>query len=660
MAINTVSFGNTPQAGDDLFALNQDALGVAFLDVMSNDLGGNSKTLYSLDDGISAGGKSPTDLLAQDTVRSEALSTDTSRNGARIWITSDGKVGYDAATLSSAFKQQLGALGAGQYLTDSFIYAIRMANGTLSWATATVQIMGVNDAPVVTGAVTGNGWEDGASVTLNALACASDVDNGTTLSIVNVPASLPAGVSCDAATHSFTVDPCNAVFQHLAAGQTTQVVVNYGVCDGIATTTASMKFTIIGTNDAPVVSAAVSGNAIEDGSAVTLNALANASDVDDGTTLAVVNVPASLPAGVTYDAATHSFKMDPSNEEYQDRSTGRTGNVMVNYGVSDGTSTTSASVKFTITGTNDAPMVTGTVSGNATEDGSTITLNALANSRDIDDGTTLSVVNVPASLPAGVTYDAATHSFKLDPSSAAYQHLAAGQAVDVTINYGVSDGIATTGASVNFTVTGTNDAPVVSGTVSGSATEDGSTVTLNALANASDIDDSTALSVVNVPGSLPAGVTYDAGTHTFGVHPSDAAYQNLAAGQALDVTINYGVSDGLATTAASVKFTVTGTNDAPVVSGTVSGSATEDGSTVTLNALANSSDIDNGTTLSVVNVPASLPAGVTYDAATHSFSLDPSDAAYQHVAAGDTVDVAVSYGVSDGTATTPASMKFIV
>jgi hypothetical protein len=49
---------------------------------------------------------------------------------------------------------------------------------TLSWATATVQIVGVNDAPVVRSAVTGSALEDGSSVTLNALANASDVDAG--------------------------------------------------------------------------------------------------------------------------------------------------------------------------------------------------------------------------------------------------------------------------------------------------------------------------------------------------------------------------------------------------------------------------------------------------------------------------------------------------
>ena len=251
------------------------------------------------------------------------------------------------------------------------------ANGTLSWATATVQIMGTNDAPQVTGAVTANAWEDGSSVTLNALACASDVDNNATLSVANVPASLPPGVTYDAATHSFTLNPSDAAYQHLAQGQSIDVTVNYGVSDGIATTAASVKFTVSGTNDAPVVSGAVSGNATEDGAALTLNALANASDVDDNTSLSVVNVPA-LPAGVTYDAATHSFTLNPSDAAYQHLAQGQSLDVTVNYGVSDGLATTAASVKFTVSGSNDAPVVSGAVSGNASEDGAALTLNALS------------------------------------------------------------------------------------------------------------------------------------------------------------------------------------------------------------------------------------------------------------------------------------------
>ena len=92
-----VAFGNTPQAKDDSFnGITEDSHAV-ILDVMGNDLGGNAKTLWSLDDGISAGGIRPVDLLIQDTARTEALSSDRSALGATIWITSDGKVGYDVS-----------------------------------------------------------------------------------------------------------------------------------------------------------------------------------------------------------------------------------------------------------------------------------------------------------------------------------------------------------------------------------------------------------------------------------------------------------------------------------------------------------------------------------------------------------------------------------
>src|SRR5258705_1364368 len=80
-----------------------------------------------------------------------------------------------------------------------------------------------------------------------------------------------------------------------------------------------------------------------------------------------------------------------------------------------------------------------------------------------------------------LSYDAATHSFTLDPTDAAFQHLALNQTTTVSVTYAVSDGITSTPASVSWTVTGTNDAPVVTGAVTGSATEDGASSTLNAL-----------------------------------------------------------------------------------------------------------------------------------------------------------------------------------
>jgi VCBS repeat-containing protein len=582
-------------------------------------------------------------------------------------VTLPAGVTYNAGSLTFSLDPSNAAyqsLAQGQTTTVSVAYDVSDGSATTK-ATATWTVTGTNDAPVVSGAITGNATEDGAAVVLNALAKASDADNGAVLAVVNVPASLPAGVTYDAATHTFSLDPSNAAYQSLAQGQTTTVSVTYGVSDGTATTSATASWTVTGVNDAPVVSGAVTGNATEDGGAVALNALAKATDVDGSTTLTVVNVPPTLPAGVTYDPATHSFTLDPSNAAYQALNDGQSQVVTIDYGISDGTATTAASVSWTIAGvtdvpTNRAPVVSGPVSGTATEDGAAVALDALANASDPDANTTLTVVNVPATLPAGVSYNAATHMFTLDPSYAAYQSLAQGQTTTVSVTYGVSDGTATTSATASWTVTGANDAPVVSGIVTGDTTEDGPAVVLNALARASDVDNGTTLTVVAVPATLPAGVTYDAATQMFTLDPSNITFQALAHGQTTTVSVTYGVTDGTATTSATASWTVTGTNDAPVVTGAVTGNATEDGAAVALNALGNASDVDSGANLTVVNLPATLPDGVTYDAATHTFSLDPSSAAYQALDTGQSQVVTVNYGVSDGAATTPASVSWTI
>ncbi|MFB9984904.1 VCBS domain-containing protein, partial [Mesorhizobium kowhaii] len=64
---------------------------------------------------------------------------------------------------------QVQALAEGQVLYDKLTYAIRLGNGTLSWATTYVKFTGANDAAVITV----NGVED-TSVTE-----ASGVANGT-------------------------------------------------------------------------------------------------------------------------------------------------------------------------------------------------------------------------------------------------------------------------------------------------------------------------------------------------------------------------------------------------------------------------------------------------------------------------------------------------
>ena len=101
---------------------------------MANDLGGNAKTLYSIDNGDALA-----DLLTRDPGLTTAWESTSDGNMVRI---NAGKIEYRLSP-----DNDLNALASGQSYTDSFKYAIQLGNGAVSWATVTVRIEGQNDGP---------------------------------------------------------------------------------------------------------------------------------------------------------------------------------------------------------------------------------------------------------------------------------------------------------------------------------------------------------------------------------------------------------------------------------------------------------------------------------------------------------------------------------
>ena len=212
-----------------------------------------------------------------------------------------------------------------------------------------------------------------------------------------------------------------------------------------------------------------------------------------------------------------------------------------------GTLTQTVSVTLNEIG-NHAPVVSGAVTGSATEDGSPSTLDALANASDADHDV-LTVVNVQTQLPDGVCYNADTHSFTLDPSVAAYQHLAQGEQTTVTVNYGVSDGDAITPASVSWTITGTNDAPVAMPVTLTHGTEDASYIiqASDLLPGVSDID-SQSLSITGL--SIASG-----GGELVDNHNGSWIY-TPASGYAGPVSFSYVASDGALSASSTANLTL--------------------------------------------------------------------------------------------------------
>ena len=78
----------------------------------------------------------------------------------------------------------------------------------------------------------------------------SDVDNGAVLSFsLDAPV---AGLTLNP-NGSYSLDAANAAYQHLAQGETSDVVANYTVTDEFgATAQSTLTITLTGTNDAPV------------------------------------------------------------------------------------------------------------------------------------------------------------------------------------------------------------------------------------------------------------------------------------------------------------------------------------------------------------------------------------------------------------------------
>ena len=122
-----------------------------------------------------------------------------------------------------------------------------------------------------------------------------------------------------------------------------------------------------------------------------------------------------------------------------------------------------------------------------------------------------------------------------------------------------------------------------------------------------------------------------------------------------------GGAGAFSATPASATCAIRPVNDAPVVSGPALGTANEDGALSNIDPMLVVTDVDAGSQgLSVTGLPASLPTGITFNASSQKFFLDPTNAAFQSLSLGETQDISIAYGVTDGFVTVPASATFTV
>ncbi|OGS97667.1 MAG: hypothetical protein A3H31_12140 [Gallionellales bacterium RIFCSPLOWO2_02_FULL_57_47] len=630
-ALNVANVNDTPTANADAGAVTED---------------GGAVTL------------SAATLLANDTdpdsIHGDILNivgVTQAASGATVTLV-NGDVQYDPSTSSG---QGIGnlyqSLGAGQTATDTFTYTVSDAAGATSTAQVTMDITGVNDAPVTATDDAAAIEEDGTIfATGNVLANDSDVDQGAVLTVAD--AGIRAGnygqltLNADG-SYSYALDNASSAVQSLAEGQTATETFAYQATDGMVATSSILTVAITGTNDAPLTSVDVAAVEEDVTLMATGNALSNDTDVDQGAVLNVAD--AGLRQGnygqLTLNAdGSYSYTLDNASLAVQSLAAGQVVTETFAYQATDGMVATSSMLTVTITGTNDAPVTSIDVAAVQEDLNIAATGNVLANDSDIDQGTVLTVAD--AGIRAGncgqLTLNAdGSYSYALDNASLAVQSLAAGQVVTETFNYQATDGLIATPSTLTVTLTGTNDAPVT--TVDVAAVEEDVTLmaTGNVLSNDTDVDQGTILSVADA--GIRTGdygqLTLNAdGSYSYALDNASLAVQSLAVGQTATETFAYQATDGLIATPSTLTITITGTNDAPVAAIPLTGQTATETGTFNYQLPAGAfTDIDHGPstgsgqalTYSATLADGSvLPGWLAFDANTKAFSSTmPSGAA---------------------------------
>ncbi|WP_304505157.1 VCBS domain-containing protein [Achromobacter sp. ES-001] len=611
------------------------------------------------------------DVADVDTTDTHTWSVNNDGKGAYGSFSVDGNGNWTYNLNNSSAKVQ--ALAAGQQVTDTITVTVNDGHGGTAQQQVTVTITGSNDAPTISGTAVGTVKEDTAPSSISGQLSKSDVDatDTHTWSVNNAGKGTYGTFSVDATGKwTYNLDNASAKVQALAAGQQVTDTITVTVDDGHGgTAQQQVVVTITGTNDAPTIGGVANGAVKEDGTQVVTGQLTKADvDATDTHTWSVGNNGKGTYGTLTVDnTGKWTYTLDNANAKVQALAEGQQVTDTVTVTIDDGHGgTAQQTITITVTGTNDAPTMGGVITGGVTEDGTQVVSGQLTKA-DIDttDTHTWTLNNAGKGTYGAFVVDAnGKWTYTLDNASAKVQALADEQKVTDTITVTVNDGHGGTATQlITVTVTGTNDAPTIAGNATGAVKEDG-TLTANGQLTKSDIDltDTHTWSVSNNgAGTYGTFVVDSSGKWTYTLNNTSANVQGLKEGQQVTDTITVTVNDGHGGTAQlPVTVTITGTNDAPVITGQTSGTVTEDYSLSTTGKLTVvDADVGQSGVMAQTNVVGKYGTFSIDANGNWTYTLNNSLAVVQNLPAGALLSETFNVTTGDGTTVQPISVSIV-
>jgi VCBS repeat-containing protein len=487
-------------------------------------------------------------------------------------------------------------------------FTVSDGNGGTATGQATVDIIPVNDAPVVIDDVRLGTINEDTSVTFSEDLLLADIidPEGDAMTIGSITVDPAHGSVTDNGDGTWTFTPTENV-----SGD--DIALTFTVSDPHgASSTAQAVVDILPVNDPPTSGGVTELGQCPEDSSLTFSSEDLLSDVHDaeGDTLTVATVTVDPSQGTVTDNGDGTWTFTPAGNF--------NGDANITYTVDDGNGGTgTAAAVVDVTAVNDAP-VTADVDLGQTYVNTALTFSAaqlMANAYD-PDGDALTVASVTVDPAFGAVTDNGDGTWTFIP--------AAGFTGDDTVlTFTVSDGnggSAAAGALVDVTGGG-NHPPLADDVDLGTMQEDGSlTFTAHQLLAGSSDPDGDALSIASVSVNPHFGAVTDNGDGTWTFAPAENFHGD-------DTALTFIVSDGNGGSAAAVALVdVSAAADLPVAGDVDLGSIDEDHA-LTFSAerlLANTSEAD-GDALSIASVSVNPHSGAITDNGDGTWTFTPAE-----------------------------------
>jgi Ca2+-binding RTX toxin-like protein len=400
--------------------------------------------------------------------------------------------------------------------------------------TFTLALVGVNDAPQAAApSVSATATEDSAFSFALPAGFFSDADLNDGLTVNADAADMPAWLTFDAASMTFSGTPTN--------DDVGSVSITVTATDGEASTFTEVTIAVANTNDAPTVQNELGNWMIDEDAPFSMTIPANVfADVDAGDLLSLDL--AGVPAWLTYDAATGMLSGTPGNADV--------GSYTLTLMASDGEASAEESFTITVVNVNDAPTLDNAIGDQALTEDQAFSFTVPAGTFSDVDSAALELWATLAdgsALPAWLSFDAVNGVVSGTPTN--------GDVGGLQVRISASDGEYSASTVFSLNVANANDDPTREAEMADQLANEGSAFSFSLPAGMfADVDsgDVLTLSATMADGAqLPSWLSFDAANGSFSGTPGwdDAGTLSItvtatdAAGRSASDTFDLNVAD---------------------------------------------------------------------------------------------------------------------